>query len=78
MQVQSLDWEDALEKEITTHSSIFAWEIPWKEEPEVPETEVGSHSLLQVVSSFLQDIFPTQRSNPGLLHCGKMLYCLSH
>ena len=37
MQVQSLDWEDALEKEITTHSSIFAWEIPWKEEPEVPE-----------------------------------------
>ena len=26
-------WEDALEKEIATHSSIFAWEISWTEEP---------------------------------------------
>ena len=25
--------EDALEKEVTTHSSILAWEIPWVEEP---------------------------------------------
>ena len=32
-QVQSLDWEDALEKEMATHSSILAWEIPWTEEP---------------------------------------------
>ena len=31
--VQSLDWEDALEKKMTTHSSILAWEIPWTEEP---------------------------------------------
>ena len=31
--VQSLDWEDLLEKEITTHSSILAWKIPWMEEP---------------------------------------------
>ena len=31
--VQSLRWEDPLEKEMTTHSSIFAWEIPWTEEP---------------------------------------------
>ena len=31
--VQSLDWEDPLEKEIATHSSILAWEIPWTEEP---------------------------------------------
>ena len=28
-QVQSLDWEDPLEKEMATHSSILAWEIPW-------------------------------------------------
>jgi len=27
--VQSLDWEDALEKEMATHSSILAWRIPW-------------------------------------------------
>ena len=33
MQVQSLDQEDPLEKEMTTHSSVLAWEIPWTEEP---------------------------------------------
>ena len=32
-QVLSLDWEDPLEKEMATHSSILAWEIPWTEEP---------------------------------------------
>ena len=30
--VQSLGWEDPLEKEMTTHSSILAWEIPRTEE----------------------------------------------
>ena len=33
MWVQSLGQEDALEKEMATHSSILAWEIPWTEEP---------------------------------------------
>ena len=32
-QVQSLGQEDTLEKEMTTHSSILAWRIPWTEEP---------------------------------------------
>ena len=32
-QVQSLGWEDPLEKERATHSSILAWRIPWTEEP---------------------------------------------
>ena len=31
--VQSLDWEDPLEKGMATHSSILAWRIPWTEEP---------------------------------------------
>ena len=31
--VRSLDWEDPLEKEMATHSSILAWRIPWTEEP---------------------------------------------
>ena len=31
--VQSLDWEDPLEKEMATHSSTLAWRIPWREEP---------------------------------------------
>ena len=33
-QVQSLGWEDALEKEMATHPSILAWRIPWTEEPD--------------------------------------------
>ena len=32
-QVQSLGWDDLLEKEMATHSSILAWKIPWTEEP---------------------------------------------
>ena len=31
--VQFLGWEDPLEKEMATHSSILAWKIPWTEEP---------------------------------------------
>ena len=33
MQVRSLGWEDSLKKEMVTHSSILAWEIPWTEDP---------------------------------------------
>ena len=33
MWVRSLGWEDPLEKEMSTHSSILAWEITWTEEP---------------------------------------------
>ena len=32
-QVRSLGWEDPLEKEMATHSSVLAWRIPWTEEP---------------------------------------------
>ena len=32
-QVQSLGQEDPLEKEMATHSSVHAWEIPWTQEP---------------------------------------------
>ena len=31
-QVQSLGWEDPLEKEMATHSGTLAWKIPWTEE----------------------------------------------
>ena len=31
-QVPSLGWEDPLEEDMATHSSILAWEIPWTEE----------------------------------------------
>ena len=32
-QVQSLDWEDPLEKEMAAHSNTLAWKIPWTMEP---------------------------------------------
>ena len=32
-QVPSLGWEDPLRKRVSTHSSIFAWRIPWTDEP---------------------------------------------
>ena len=34
MWVLSLGWEDPLEKEMATHVSVLAWEIPWTEEPD--------------------------------------------
>ena len=36
--VLSLGWEDPLEKEIATHSSILAWRISWTEEPDGPQS----------------------------------------
>ena len=39
--VQSLGWEDALEKEMATHSSILAWRIPRTEEPGGPHPMVS-------------------------------------
>ena len=34
MWVRSLVWEELLEKEMVTHPSILAWEIPWVDEPD--------------------------------------------
>ena len=44
-QVQSLVWEDPLEKGMVTHSSILAWRIPWTEEP------VGLHTAMDCKAS---------------------------
>ena len=43
-QVQSLDWEDPLEKGMATYSSILTWRIPWTEEPDGLQA-MGSSSL---------------------------------
>ena len=43
-QVWSLGWEDLLEKEIATRSTILAWESPWAEEPGRLEC-TGSHTV---------------------------------
>ena len=42
--VRSLDWEDPLEEEMATHSSILVWEIPWTEEPGGPQS-MGSQRV---------------------------------
>ena len=53
-----LGWEDTLEKEMETHSSILVWEIPWIEEPG------GLQSMTQGSNPhFLH-----------LLHCRRILY----
>ena len=56
--IQSLGWEDPLEKGMTTYSSILAWRIPWTEEP------VGLQSLR---SQRVRDSWATG-TNYGLLH----------
>ena len=54
--VQSLGWEDLLEKEMATHSSILAWEIPWTEEPgrlqSMGSQKVGQTERLHFLSPF--------------------------
>ena len=45
-QVQFLVWEDPLEKEMATYSSILAWEIPWIEEPGGLQS-IGSQRVTQ-------------------------------
>ena len=44
-QVQSLGWEDPLEKGMTTHSNVLAWRITWTEEPGELE-HMGSQKVL--------------------------------
>ena len=47
MWVQALGWEDPLEKEMVTHSSTLAWEVPWTEEPGGLQS-MGSQSRTQL------------------------------
>ena len=42
--VRSLVWEDPLEEDMTSHSSILAWRIPWTEEPGGLQS-TGSHRV---------------------------------
>ena len=68
-----------LKSESVSHSVVSDSLTPWTVVCQAPlswnspdkNTGVGCHFLLQ-------EIFPTQGSNPGLLHCRQMLYPLSH
>ena len=48
MQVQSLSQEDPVEKEMATHFSILAWEIPWTEQPGGLQSMVSQKSRTQL------------------------------
>ena len=53
--------------------------IPWTVAYQAPPSMDFPGKSAGVDRHFLlQGIFPTQESNPGLLHCGQPLYCLSH
>ena len=60
-QVRSLGWEDLLEKEMATHSSILAWEIPWMEEPGRLQSTGTSPSALLYSSGVSPDPAHIQR-----------------
>ena len=42
--IQFLGWEDSLEEEMATHSSILAWKIPWTEEPGGPQSKASKET----------------------------------
>ena len=54
--VPSLGWEDPLEKEMTAHSSILTWEIPWTEEPGRLQS-MGSQGVRHNIATKQQLIF---------------------
>ena len=58
--IQSLGQEDPLEKEMTTHSSILAWKIPWTEEPgrlQSMESQRVGHDFFKAEEWNLSNLF---------------------
>ena len=81
MWVQSLGWEDPLEEEMATHSSILAWETPWTEEPGGLQSRrpqrVGHDRATELTRSLVYEpregrTTSIQRRGPGTQHrpCG--------
>ena len=58
--VQSLSWENPLEKEMATHSSILAWRIPWTEEPGRLQSMGSQRVRYDWVTNTLHDISGAQ------------------
>ena len=56
--VQSLGWDDPLEKETANHSSILTWEIPWTEDPGGLQSMGSKKSHTIPVKFFCEHIFP--------------------
>ena len=60
--VQSLGWEDTLEKEMAIHSRTIAWKIPWTEEPDRLQSAKSAAKLLQSCPTLCD---PIDGSPPG-------------
>ena len=61
MRIQFLGWEDPLGKEMASHSSILAWEIPWTVEPgglQSMELQRVTHNLVTTLHLFFLILFP--------------------
>ena len=58
-QVLFLGWEDPPEKEMATHSSILAWEIPWTEEPGGLQS-MGHESQIQLSNETITTLLMCQ------------------
>ena len=67
--IQSLDWEDRLEKGMATHSSILTGRIPWTEEPgrlqSMGSQKAGHDWAANTFTFSLQEVWP----KPTILHC---------
>ena len=78
--VQSLGWEDPLEKQMATHSSILAWKIPWMEEPGRLQS-MGSQRVRHDRAASLHQKINSMRSGTQLsyspLHFQCLQQCLS-
>ena len=68
IKVPSLCWDDLLEEQMATHSSILAWETSWTEEPGGPGGPSGhkeAHMCAKLLQSFLILCQPVDSSPPG-------------
>ena len=70
MQVQSLGWEDCLEEEKATHSSIPGWRIPERSPMghilwDSKESDTGEHKCMQIPTEFLLYKALCSESNPS-------------
>ena len=74
MQLQSMGWEDNLEKKMATHSSILAWKIPWTQEPcglqsmglqRVEHSSVTEHTQIRATSHVPRQESVVKSKNPA-------------
>ena len=77
--VQSLDGEDPLEEEMSTHSSILTWEIPWTDEPGRPQStesqRVGHDLATKQQEETPESLFSPSLSHPLLLPFSLLMPC---